>query len=96
MKMKLFTSVAFAALLIPGAAFAQSTGSVDFEKGGEDIVVTARTTKGIEGIQSPDTSKAKGVLTQEFIAKQTPGNSIRSVRPAARSPFVVSTRRASR
>ena len=76
MKMKLFTSVAFAALLIPGAAFAQSTGSVDFEKGGEDIVVTARTTKGIEGIQSPDTSKAKGVLTQEFIAKQTPGNSI--------------------
>ncbi|PTS81119.1 TonB-dependent receptor, partial [Sphingomonas sp. HMWF008] len=76
MKMKLFTSVAFAALLIPGAAFAQSTGSVDFEKSGADIVVTARTTKGIEGIQTPDTPKAKGVLTQEFIAKQTPGNSI--------------------
>lgn len=76
MKMKLFTSVAFAALLIPGAAFAQSTGSVDFEKGGEDIVVTARASKGIEGIQTPDTPKAKGVLTQEFIAKQTPGNSI--------------------
>ena len=76
MKMKLFTSVAFAALLIPGAAFAQSTGSVDFENGGEDIVVTARATKGIAGIQSPDTTKAKGVLTQEFIARQTPGNSI--------------------
>ncbi|MEG3176105.1 TonB-dependent receptor [Sphingomonas sp. RB3P16] len=76
MKMKLFTSVAFAALLVPGAAYAQSTGSVDFNEGAADIVVTARASKGIEGIQSPDTTKAKGVLTQEFIAKQTPGNSI--------------------
>jgi iron complex outermembrane recepter protein len=76
MKTKLFTSVACAALLIPGAAYAQSTGSVDFEKGTADIVVTARASKGIDGIQSPNTTKAKGVLTQEFIAKQTPGNSI--------------------
>jgi iron complex outermembrane receptor protein len=75
MKTKLFTGVAFAAMLIPGAAFAQSTGSQDFDQG--DIVVTAaRPTKGIAGVQIPDSPKAKGVLTQEFIAKQTPGNSI--------------------
>ena len=75
MKTKLFTGVAFAAMMIPGAAFAQSTGSTDFDQG--DIVVTAaRPTKGIAGVQIPEGTKAKGVLTQEFIAKQTPGNSI--------------------
>eukprot|EP01035_Chromulina_nebulosa_P013202 gene13202-17549_t len=75
MKTKLFTGVAFAAMMIPGAAFAQSTGSTDMDQG--DVVVTAaRPTKGIAGVQIPDSTKAKGVLTQEFIAKQTPGNSI--------------------
>ncbi len=75
MKTKLFAGVALAAVMIPGAAFAQSTGSVDFNQG--DVVVTAaRPSKGIAGVQIPDSSKAKGVLTQEFIAKQTPGNSI--------------------
>ncbi|MEG3146617.1 TonB-dependent receptor [Sphingomonas sp. RT2P30] len=75
MKTKLFTGVAFAAMMIPGAAFAQSTGSTDMDQG--DVVVTAaRPTKGIAGVQIPEGTKAKGVLTQEFIAKQTPGNSI--------------------
>ena len=76
MKMKLCTSVAFAALLIPGVAFAQSTGSVDFENAGEDIVVTAAKTKGVAGVQIPDTPKAKLVLNQAFISRQTPGNTI--------------------
>ncbi|MFA5965321.1 MAG: TonB-dependent receptor [Sphingomonas sp.] len=75
MKTKLFTGVAFAAMMIPGAAFAQSTGSQDFDQG--DVVVTAaRPNKGIAGVQIPDSPKAKGVLTQEFIARQTPGNTI--------------------
>jgi iron complex outermembrane receptor protein len=75
MKTKLFTGVAFAAMMIPAAAFAQSTGSVEMDQG--DVVVTAaRPTRGIAGVQIPDSPKAKGVLTQEFIAKQTPGNSI--------------------
>ena len=74
MKTKFFTGVAFAALLIPGAAYAQSTGSLDIDQG--DIVVTAARPTGVGGVQIPDTSKAKGVLTQEFIAHQTPGNSI--------------------
>ena len=44
MHKKLLSSAALAALILPGAAFAQSTGSVDFENGGADIVVTARAT----------------------------------------------------
>ena len=74
MRNYLLIGVAAAALLAPAAAFAQSTGSTDFE--GDIVVTGSRDAKGIEGIQSPDTTKAKGVLTQEFIAKQTPGNSI--------------------
>jgi len=75
MRNNLFVGVALSALMLPGAAFAQSTGSVDFDQG--DIVVTAaRASTGVGGVQIPDSSKAKGVLTQEFIAKQTPGNSI--------------------
>ena len=75
MRNNLYLGVALAALMLPGAAFAQSTGSVDFDEG--DIVVTgARTDRGVGGVQIPDTAKAKGVLTQEFISKQTPGNSI--------------------
>ncbi|MDB5675149.1 MAG: TonB-dependent receptor [Sphingomonas bacterium] len=75
MKTKLFTGVAFAAMMIPAAAFAQSSGSVDMDQG--DVVVTAaRPTRGVGGVQIPEGTKAKGVLTQEFIAKQTPGNSI--------------------
>ena len=75
MRNNLYLGVAIAALMLPGAAFAQSTGTADLEQG--DIVVTgARTSQGIGGVVVPDTSKAKGVLTQEFISKQTPGNSI--------------------
>ncbi|MEO6218116.1 MAG: TonB-dependent receptor [Sphingomonas sp.] len=74
MRKNLFLGVAFSALMLPGAAFAQSTGSTDFDQG--DIVVTAARAAGVGGVQIPDSTKAKGVLTQEFIAKQTPGNSI--------------------
>jgi iron complex outermembrane recepter protein len=73
MKNRFYAGVALIALSVPGVAFAQSTGSVEFEK---DIVVTASKNEGIGGTQIPDSSKAKGVLTQEFIAHQTPGNSI--------------------
>lgn len=74
MRKQLFYSAAVVALAIPGAAFAQSTATVDFEN--SDIVVTARTTKGIGGIQVSDTSKARGVLNQEYITTRTPGQSI--------------------
>ena len=75
MRHNLLLGVATAALLLPGAAFAQSTGSIDFDAG-SDIVVTGRADKSIGGVEIPDSTKAKGVLTQEFIARQTPGNTI--------------------
>jgi len=59
---------------MPTAAFAQSTGSVDFEE--QTIVVTGARTQEVGGVQTPDTSKAKAVLTQEVIARQNPGQTI--------------------
>jgi iron complex outermembrane receptor protein len=76
MRMKLFASVAFAALLVPGAAYAQSTGSIDFDDEGSEIVVTGTRVTGVAGIEVPDTAKAKAVLTQEFISRGAPGQSI--------------------
>lgn len=74
MKYQLFAGAAFVALSVPGLVFAQSTGSIDFD---QEIVVTAQSSEaGVAGIVAPDTSKAKAVLTQEFIARQTPGQSI--------------------
>lgn len=55
-------------------AHAQSTGSTDVE---EAIIVTG--TRGevtVSGIKSPETPKAKAVLTQELIARQNPGKAI--------------------
>ncbi|AHE56670.1 TonB-dependent receptor [Sphingomonas sanxanigenens] len=78
MKKQYLFGVAFAALMIPGAAFAQSTGSIDFE--GEDIVVTAgRSDNGVGGVILPETSKAKAVLDQEFIGRQAPGQTINDI-----------------
>src|SRR3569623_114946 len=73
MRTHLLIGVAVAAIMLPGAAYAQSAGSTDFEG---DIVVTASRPQGVGGVQIPDSSKAKGVLTQQFISRQTPGNSI--------------------
>lgn len=74
MRTQFLIGVAAAAIMLPGAAFAQSTGTADFEG---DIVITATTnSKGVGGVQIPDTTKARGVLNQEFISRQTPGNSI--------------------
>ena len=76
--MKFRHTLAASVALIPVAllstpAFAQSTGSVDFD---DEIVVTGSTARDVAGIQSPDTSKAKSVLGQEVIARQNPGQTI--------------------
>jgi iron complex outermembrane receptor protein len=73
MRTQLLIGAAAAAMMFPGAAYAQSTGSTDFEN---DIVITSTIARGVGGVEIPDTPKAKGVLTQEFISRQTPGNSI--------------------
>ena len=61
------------AIVFPTAAFAQSTGSVDFEK---EIVVTGTRVQEVGGIQAPDAAKSKAVLTQEIIARSNPGQTI--------------------
>lgn len=74
MRKQLLLSVATLALLAPGAALAQSTGTVDFET--KDIVVKGSRSKDVAGVQIPDTPKTRQVLTQEFIKKQVAGQSI--------------------
>jgi iron complex outermembrane receptor protein len=76
--MKFRHTLAASCALIPVAllstpAFAQSSGSVDFD---EEIVVTGVTSRDVAGIQTPDTSKAKLVLGQEVISRQNPGQTI--------------------
>ena len=59
----------------PATAWAQSTGSIETEE--EEIIVTgSRAENGVNGIVAPDSTKAKGVLTQEIIERQVPGQSI--------------------
>jgi iron complex outermembrane receptor protein len=59
--------------LLSTPAFAQSTGSVDFD---DEIVVTGVSATDVAGISVPDTSKAKSVLGQEVIARQNPGQTV--------------------
>jgi iron complex outermembrane recepter protein len=78
MRNQFLASVAIAAIVLPGAAYAQSTGSVDFDS--KEIIVTASgPSKGVGGIVTPDTTKAKAVLTQELIERQLPGQSVNDI-----------------
>jgi iron complex outermembrane receptor protein len=60
--------------MLPSIAFAQSTGSVEFEK--QAIVVTGTRARNVGGVITPDTPKAKVALTQQMIARQAPGQTI--------------------
>lgn len=74
--MKKFVLLCTTALL-PSAVYAQSTGTVETEK--DTIVVTGtRAQKGTDGVVIQDSTKAKGLVTQEFISKQNPGQTILS------------------
>ncbi len=64
------------AVLMPSAAFAQSTGTVTTE---EQIVITGSRTRNVGGIQVPDTTKAKAVVTSELINRQQSGQTILNV-----------------
>ncbi|HEX8414632.1 MAG TPA: TonB-dependent receptor plug domain-containing protein, partial [Sphingomicrobium sp.] len=63
-----------ASCIVPGAAFAQSTGTVDFEN--EVVVVTGTRQRDVGGVQAPDAPKPKVVLTQELISRSGPGQSV--------------------
>ena len=74
MKHQLYFGVALAALSFSGAAFAQSTGTIDAE---EEIIVTAsKAEQGVKGAIAPDSPKARTVLTQEAISRRAAGQSI--------------------
>lgn len=71
------STLAVSAVFLAIPALAQSTGSVDFEQG--EIVVTGQVIRNVAGVQVPDTTKAKQVLTQEIIAAQAPGQSVNDI-----------------
>ena len=66
------------AFVMPGLAFAQSTGTADFEERGA-IVVTGTRNANVGGVVVPDTTKTRAELNSEFIQRQTPGQSINEV-----------------
>ena len=66
-----------AALALPQAALAQSTGSVEFEE--NEIVVTGTLQSDVGGVVIPDTSKAKQVLEEEAIRRQRPGQTVNDI-----------------
>ncbi|PLK26853.1 TonB-dependent receptor [Novosphingobium sp. TH158] len=78
MQFKSFLAVSAASVpLAIGLAtpvYAQSTGSVDFEK--EIIVTGTRGVQEVGGVSVPDTAKSKAVLTSENIQRQNPGQTI--------------------
>lgn len=71
---KLLLLCSAATVVAPATAYAQSTGTVDFNK--DTIVVTGTRVQQVGGIQAPDSSKAKAVLTQEIISRSNPGQTI--------------------
>ena len=78
--MKKFTLLCTAAAICaPTAAFAQSTGTTTTEEDREIVVTATRAYTGVDGIVVPDTTKAKGLITQELIQKQNPGQTILNV-----------------
>jgi iron complex outermembrane receptor protein len=68
------SAVALTICSFSSAAFAQSTGSVDFED--EVIVVSGSRSQDVGGVQIPDTPKSKSVLTEEYIQRQNPGQTV--------------------
>lgn len=79
MRNSLFLGAAAIALIAPAMAHAQSTGSIDIEETAEaeEVVVTGtRADNGVEGIKVPDGTKARQVLTNEFLRRGSPGNTV--------------------
>ncbi|MEO7691491.1 MAG: TonB-dependent receptor [Sphingomonas sp.] len=76
MRNNLFLGVAISALMLPGAAFAQSTGSTDFDQG--DIVVTAaRASTG--SVTIPDVPKSRVTIGADLISRARPGQTVNDI-----------------
>lgn len=79
MRNQLFLGAAMAALVMPAAAMAQSTGSQDFDAGTDIVVTGKKGDEAVGGVRIPDSPKAKVVITSELIQRQRPGQSINEV-----------------
>ena len=72
---KLALLCATTAFVMPGMAFAQSTGSIAVEEE-TNVVVTGTRTRDVNGITVPNTTRSQTVLNSEFIQRQSAGQSI--------------------
>ena len=70
------STFAIGSAALSGAAYAQSTGSIDFD---ETIIVSGKVTRSVAGVETPDTSRAKQVLDQAIISRQAPGQSVNDI-----------------
>jgi iron complex outermembrane recepter protein len=74
MKKQLYIGAAMTAFVFSGAAYAQSSGTIDAE---EEIVVTgSRTANGIEGVLVPESPKARTVLDNQVLRQAAPGQTL--------------------
>lgn len=77
MRTKLFAGVAFAALFTPAAAFAQSTGSIEFEN--DEIIVQGVRQDGVGGVVLPDTPRSRVAIQNEVMMHQRAGQTVNDV-----------------
>ncbi len=76
MKHQLYFGVALAALSFSSAAFAQSSGTIAAEEETEIVVTGSQTRSGINGVDVPETPKARTVLSNEVLRQAAPGQSL--------------------
>ena len=72
------STVGLTALTMAAPAFAQSTGSVEFEEE-TAIVVTGVRVGDVAGVRIPDTPKAKQEIGEELIRRQRPGQTVNDI-----------------
>lgn len=72
------SSVGLAAMMVATPAFAQSTGSVEFEEESA-IVVTGSRVGDVGGVRIPSTPKAKQEISEELIRRQRPGQTVNDI-----------------
>ena len=78
MKNLFYLSSAVIALAVPGTAFAQSTGSEEFDD--ENVVIiTGSVNRDVGGVDLPDSPKAKQALGEEIIRRQRPGQTVNDI-----------------
>ncbi|QSR17940.1 TonB-dependent receptor [Novosphingobium sp. KA1] len=71
------STLAVGAAFLAMPAFAQSTGSSEFDGG--SIIVSGKVQRDVAGVQLPDSTKSKQVLTQDIIGTQRGGQAIADI-----------------